>query len=323
MNIFTSWWLDKPIAKRNVKTNLHVTLSPEFPHFARFSQDTRLQGIRLNSAMLTAGEITDEFLKKMRASEVPLWFDIKGMQLRIRELICDESHDHLEFRLNRPIKCQPPCPVWFKGGEDAALLVEIRDGSHLIFAGGPRYRVKVGESLHIRQPELEVGGPVFLDFEKEKIAKIPKDTISRWYLSYVWDQRHVDEFRELIGKDADLRLKIENKKGLEFTERFKPDQLTHLVAARGDLFVELDKPHQIMAACKKILRADPEAAVGSRMLLSIVQSDVPSCADLNELAYLYEIGFREYLLCDDLCLKEEYLARALAVFEAFRKDYPE
>ena len=306
--------------------NLHVTLWPAFPHFARFSQDSRVQGIRLNSAMMELSEIDDSFCEECSKSMVPLWFDVKAMQLRIREVICGHHCDHLEFRLNRPVKCKTPCPVWFKAGEDCAKLVEIKDGTHFIFEGGPKFEVRMGESIHIRQPDLQVGGPVILNFEKEKIARMlsiaKRNGQKRFYLSYVYSQRHVDEFRELVGDDAEVVLKIENKWGLEWiAKHYIPQPNTYLAAARGDLFIEIDYPHEIMNACKLILSKDPNAFVGSRMLLSCIHEATPSCADLNELAWLYDVGFRNFLLCDELCLKEALLARAVNVFQAFRKEY--
>lgn len=316
----------KSLLKRgssDLPVNLSVTLWPAFSHFPRFSRDMRIQGIRLNSAMMAAAEIDGSFESHCRRSRVPLWFDIKGMQLRIREIVCDENHDHLEFILNRPIQCNTPCPVWFKAGEDCAELAEIRDGTHLIFNGGPRNIVKTGESIHIRNPELIVEGPTFLDYEVEKIERVKSLGFTNYYLSYVYSQKHLDEFQELVGKDAQIRLKIENKDGLKFVEtEFRSKSNVHLVAARGDLFIEIDRPHEILGACKLIIAKDRGAVVGSRMLLSLVNGlGVPNCSDLNELAWLYDIGYREFLLCDELCLKENLLAHAVNVFEAFRSDY--
>lgn len=301
--------------------NFHVTLWPAFPHFGRFAKDARLAGIRLNSAMMLASEIDDEFEIRVQRATVPLWFDVKGMQLRIREVVCDHNCDHLEFILNRPVKTKVPFVVDFKAGEDAAQCVEIRDGTHFIFRGGPKNEVRAGESIHIRQNH-EVGGPVFLDYEIEKIKKISDLGFTNWYLSYVWDQKHVDEFRELIGQDAQVRLKIENVAGLSWVERaWKPQPNTNLVAARGDLYVEVEYPHEVLNACRLIISKDPDAMVGSRMLLSLVKSHVPSCADFSDLAWLHDIGFRNFLLCDELCLKPEMLSPCVTILDEFRKNY--
>lgn len=308
------------IGKTVKPINFHVTLWPAFDHFPRFAADPRLQGIRLNSAMMKASEIDEKFLRRSNRATVPLYFDIKGMQMRIKEVLPHTSH--LEFVLNRPVKVKTPCTVWFKAGEDAAKCVEIRNGTHFIFERGPQYNVHAGESIHIKDPHCEVGGETFMPHELEKIERVNNLGFTRWYLSYVYSQRHVDEFRELIGKDAELILKIENNAGLKYVaEEYKPMPNTRLMAARGDLFIEVDRPHHILAACRQIIEADPDAFVGSRMLLSMVKDPVPSCADLFELASLYQMGYRNFLLCDELCLKEDMLGAACNVFEAFRTEY--
>lgn len=306
--------------------SLHVTLWPGFDHFPKFAVRPGIDGIRLNPAMMSASEIDGKFEHRVRRASVPLWFDVKGMQMRIKEVVKDHRHDHLEFILNRPVQVKTPCPVYFKAGEDAAKLVEIRDGTHFIFEGGPRFEVRAGESIHIRKDDVEVGGPLILDFEQEKIDRIKRLGFNRWYLSYVYRQRDVDEFREIIGPDAELILKIENQWGLNYVaNEYKPTPNTRLMAARGDLYVEVPYPHQILNACKLIISKDPDAFVGSRMLLSIFtdKHGVPSCADFSELAWLYDTGFRNFLLCDELCLKDELLSGATNAFAAFKQEYCE
>lgn len=301
-----------------------VTLWPSFPHFKRFALDGRLQGIRLNSAMMDLGELNQE-LKIISDidSPVPLWFDIKGRQMRIHEVYYEA--DHLELVLNHEIEVKTPVQVLFKAEADSALLVEIK-GNRLIFAPGethgPRFKLKVGESLHIRDKSLVIKGPILTDIEKAKIEKVKKAGLRNWFLSYTEQQSDVDEFRELVGEDAEVSLKIESPKGLNYiATKFKKKDNLSLMAARGDLYVEIEWPHQMMEAMKLIIEKDPTAFVGSRILLSIVQHSRPECSDLSDLAWLYDLGYRKMMLCDEICLKEELLARATNVFEAFRQVY--
>src|SRR3989344_9415457 len=141
---------------------------------------------------------------------------------------------------------------------------------------------------------------------------------------------------------------------MEFVaNEFKKRDNLSLIAARGDLYLELDRPHQILEALRLIIEKDPEACAASRLMLSTLgnsnltvnnlrrraerdpagvlsakevltfieegESDpVPSCADFSELAWLYDIGYRRMMLCDELCLKEELLSVAVNVFESFR-----
>ncbi|MFA5186127.1 MAG: pyruvate kinase [Patescibacteria group bacterium] len=303
---------------------LMATLWPSFPHFRRFCQDNRLSGgIRLNSAMLAPTDIDRELaLLRTARPEVPFFFDVKGRQMRVVDVDLDNKRC-LDLTLNHAIEVRTPVPVLFKAGADSALLERVEDGGkRLVFQGGPRFMVQPGESLHIRDPSLRILGPIFTDQEKMKIEKFREAGCTRWFLSYVERTSDIEEFEELIGKHAEIRLKIESVPGLEFIEReFRKRDGLSLVAARGDLYVEVPLPHDILAATKLILAKDPEATVGSRILLSVVQEPVPSCADFSELAWLYDIGYRRMLLCDEMCLKESLLATAVSAFQAFREAY--
>jgi pyruvate kinase len=297
-----------------------ATLWPTFPHFEKFAKDKRLSAIRLNSAMVKGYELSHELkpLKEIK-NRIPLYFDIKGRQLRVTHV--ENNKDHLELELNHPIKVQTPVPVLFKAGADHALLKKVKDGRNLIFESGPEYMVYEGESLHIRHPSLEVNGPTFLKYEIRKIEKAKQAGLDRFFLSYVECQKDIDEFREYVG-DCEIIAKIENKKGLEYVaNEFKKQPNLSLMAARGDLYVEIDRPHEIMDALKLIIDKDSDAGVGSRLLLSIINSPVPSCADLIDLAWLYDIGYRKIMLCDEICLQEKLLSTAVNVLESFRQDY--
>ena len=264
----------------------------------------------------------DQIAKLAEVGEtVPLWFDVKGRQLRVTEVF--ENDKYLDLRLNHPIQVDTPTVVLFKAGCDHAVLERVEeDGHRLIFRGGPSYNVIPGESLHIRDPSLRVGGQQFVQAELDKIARVREAGFSNYFLSYVESKRDVDEFLELIGPDAQVRLKIESQKGLDYVaNEFMKDERLTLVAARGDMYVELLRPHEILAALKLIIEKDPLASCGSRILLSVVGEPIPSCADFCELAWLYDIGYRDMMLCDELCLKGDLLGTAVNAFDAFRGSY--
>jgi hypothetical protein len=302
--------------------NLSVTLWPSFPHFEQFAFDPRISSIRLNSAMMSMTELDVELdkIQKLKV-KTPLYYDIKGRQLRITEVLFNP--EYLDIRINHPIEVDTPTVVLFKAGADHCMLQKIEeDGKRLIFLGGPKFNVKDGESIHIRDESLIVKGPQFTEIELEKIDKVKKAGFKHWFLSYVESQEDVDEFVKLVGKDATVNLKIENKKGIEYVRNtFVKRKNVNLVAARGDLYVEVDKPHEILEVVKLIVDKDPDAIVGSRILLSVINDPVPSCADFHELAWLTDIGYKNFLLCDELCLKGNLLGRAVNVFDAFRDAY--
>lgn len=317
-----SWW-----SKRGgAKLELLATLWPSFPHYERFQEDTRLTGIRLNSAMMSNPELDKELLtieKLNRSRKVDLFFDVKARQPRVT-WVDEDNKERLDLRLNHPIKCKTPCVVIFKGGVDHAELDHLEEGGRrLVFNGGPRYKVKPGESLYVRDPSLHIGGDLFIPEEKLKIEKCRKAGFKKWFLSYVEEERDLDQFFELAGKDNEVWLKIESMRGLDFVARhFKKRENLVLVAARGDLYVEIDRPHNIAGALRMIVNADPEACVASRILLSVVDGPVPSCADFLELQWLHDVGYRRMMLCDELCLKGDLLGTAVNAFESFRGTVP-
>lgn len=306
------------------KLNLHITCVPSDPHFGEFCSDPNLGGIRMNGLLFRGSDLNAELSRIPPNTTVPLWFDAKGRQLRVEEAIYFK--DHLELVMNHKITgLSLPHPIIFKAGEDWAMVEKI-DGKRLVLRadGYPKYRVKPGDSVHFRDMRMSIEGPLFTDDEKSKIETVYKSGARRFFLSYVERQRDVDEFREIVGYDSSLILKIESKKGLNFVARefCSPppgDFRTRLMAARGDLYVEVDQPHEIVAAQRLIIERDPDAMVGSRMLLSLFANNVPSCSDINELALLKHLGYRHFLLCDDLCKKGSALHRAVDTFTALSK----
>lgn len=280
----------------------------------------------MNGLLFKASDLEGELSKIPMKATVPLWLDAKGRQLRVEESISHPTH--LELVLNHGITgLVLPHPIIFKAGEDWATVEKITDGGkrlHLRADGYPKYRVKSGDSIHFRNQNLTITDSLFTRDEKEKIEKAVKLGHKNFYLSYVETQRDVDEFRELIGWDSQVILKIENLKGLKYVanDYANRDDRVRLACARGDLYVEVPMPHDILAAQKLIIGRDPQALVGSRMLLSLFHKNVPDCSDVCELGLLQTLGYRHFLLCDDLCKKGSALHRAVDTFSALQASIP-
>lgn len=312
------------VQPKKTAVDLLVTLWPEHAHFFAVAADPRVLGIRLNSAMISPKQLVSDLASPMLQSVPPekqLFFDVKGRQLRVDEVF--PSSTHLELRLNHPISVLCPVEVFFKAGADRAILRSIEEGGRrLIFdPGGPRYNVKAGESLHILDHSFHpLDGPQFSELELRKIEIVNAVGFRRYFLSYVESARDVAEFRELVGPDAEIWLKIESVKGLQYVRNeFRKESNLFLVAARGDLYIELPRPHQIVAALQLIIEKDPEACAGSRLMLSVVRDPVPDCADFLDLAWLVDRGYRRLMLCDEICLKAEWLDTAINAIDAYRQ----
>lgn len=311
---------------------LLVTLWPAYAHFPQFTEDPRIAGIRLNPA--NAGGLTLEKaaleaeLEKARPyqGKMPLYYDAKARQLRVMEVI--PNRNYADIRLNHPISANLPVEVLLKAGEDQGLVGRISEGGRrLTFAGNPSYQIRPGESLHILDPSLRSTiRDIFTIAEKEKLQVARAAGFTRYFLSYVEQSSDIDQFQEIVGPDAEIMLKIESLKGLEFAARHfrKRDNLT-LVAACGDLYVEV-RPRGsafILQALKTILAADSQAVVGSRLMLSVSHHLVADFCDYAQIAWLHALGYRRFMLCDDLCLKGELLEKGVSSFDAYRQMYPQ
>ncbi len=88
------------------------------------------------------------------------------------------------------------------------------------------------------------------------------------------------------------------------------------MAGRGDLFVEVLRPHRIVGALREVIAADPQAVVASRVLDSLAHHPVPASADIGDVAFLLSLGYRTFLLGDALCLRRDTLLEALNLLEA-------
>ncbi len=308
--------------KKSLK--LSVTLCPSFPHFAQFARDSRIEFVRLNSAQVSLFELETELaIFEKTKNTCPMYFDVKARQPRISKVTTFK--DHYEIELNHPIQAQTPTPILFKAGVESALLMSIEDeGRRLVLSPyePAESMIYEGESVHIRHPSYKMLGPVFTEVEKAKIERVRKAGFKKYFLSYVEAQSDIDEFFELVGADSEVMLKIETEAGLRYAlTQFKKKPNLTLVNARGDLYVEINRPARMPRITKELLAADPEGVVGSRILLSTIHKTVADCVDFSELAWLYDIGYRNMMLCDEMCTKEVLLSRAMSAFDEFRRDY--
>jgi pyruvate kinase len=138
-------------------------------------------------------------------------------------------------------------------------------------------------------------------------------------LSYVEKPEDISAVREILP-DADLILKIETQKGLDFARQYGA-KFGQLMAARGDLYVEVLKPHRIIGALRTIVEADPNAFVASRIFDSLGFHPVPTSADIGDAAFLLSLGYRNFLLGDIVSLRRDPLIEALNLLAAVVEEF--
>lgn len=289
-----------------------VTVPPYADFLAEVAAHPLVNGFRLNTVM-PLRESHREALERLGKFGQPLWVDLKGRQLRV---VGAAIPPYTEVRVSHRIRVETPVDAYFSDGNERVRVAAV-DGDRLILADGPRRLVGPGESVNIVHPSLQIEGTL-TDTDKAYLAAMKELGMTKAMLSYVESAEDVDEVKSLLP-NAEVILKIETQRGLDFAKKHGAKH-GHLMAARGDLYVEVLRPHKIASAVKTVIKADREAMVASRILDSLAFHPVPVSADIGDAAYLLEIGYRAFMLGDQVCLRRDTALEALNLLEELAKD---
>ena len=285
-----------------------VTIPPYATFLDEVAAHPIVCGLRLNTVMPVKGPL-QETLERLAAPGQPLWVDLKGRQLRV---VGAAMPPFTEVRVSHPVRVPVPADAFFSDGREYARVVEV-DGDRLILEDSPRRLVGPGESVNIVHPALEIDGTL-TETDRAYLAAMRDVGLARVMISFVERPADVDEVRELLP-GAEPVLKIESRRGLEFA-REHGARHGRLMAARGDLYVEVVEPHRIVSALRDVVAADPEAIVASRLFGSLARDPVPDAADVSDAAFLMSLGYRTFMLGDEVCLKRDTVLAALNLLGA-------
>lgn len=289
-----------------------VTVPPYAPFLGELAAHPRVCGLRLNTVMPLA-EPREAVLARLAALGSPLWVDLKARQLRVVEAA---TPPYTALRLSHRIRVRTPTSAWLSAGRER-LEVRAVDGDRLILADGPRRLVGPGESVNIPDPSLEVEG-LLTESDRAYLEAMRRLGLSRVMLSYAESPDDLEAVRAVLP-GAEVMLKIESRRGLDLARAWG-SRLGRLLAARGDLYVELPRPHRILAALADIVAADPKAVVGSRLFESLLDHPVPASAEIGDVAFLLGLGYRTVLLGDALCFDREAVLAALELLGAIARE---
>ena len=285
-----------------------VTAPPYAAFLDAVARHPLVCGFRLNTVMPLKGGPADA-LDRLRALGRPLWVDLKGRQLRV---VGAAIPPYTEVRLSHPIRVETPVDAFFSDGNEHARIAAV-DGDRIILEDGPRRLIGPGESVNIVHPSLEVEGTL-TETDRAYLAAMRETDLKHVMLSYVESPADVEEVRGLLP-EAEIMLKIETSRGLDYARQHGASQ-GRLVAARGDLYVEVLRAHRVIGALRDIIAADPEAVVASRMFDSLAHHPVPASADIGDAAFLLSLGYRTFMLGDMVCLRRDTVLEALNLLEA-------
>jgi pyruvate kinase len=290
-----------------VRVEALVTVPPYADFVAEVAAHPLVAGLRLNTVMPLKGP-PGEALERLSGHGRPLWVDLKGRQLRS---VGAAIPPFTEVRLSHRIKLETPADVFFNDGREHARAVAV-DGDRLILEDGPRRFVGPGESITVLHPSLEIEGTL-TETDRAYLEAMKGLGLRQVMLSFVELPEDVAEVKALLP-DAEVMLKIESRRGLDFARRHGAEH-GRLMAARGDLYVEVLRPHAVVGALRSIIAADPRAVVASRLFPSLAHHPVPEATEIGDVAFLLALGYRSFLFGDEVCLRRDSLLAALNLLE--------
>lgn len=293
--------------------HLIVTQGPYSSFLDDVVQCELVSGIRLNTIMPIKEDRFEEKLSELRDRVAPktLWIDLKARQLRIREFA---NTPYTAVTISHRINVRLPNTVYFDNGHITARLADI-DGYRLILEDYAGRLLGPGESVNIIDESLEYLEPDLLtERDRRYVEACRKLGIDHYMLSFVEREEDVLTLKRL-HPSCTVMSKIESRKGLKHLNPIYRES-DYLMAARGDLYTELDYPHEIGNALKTIYAVGKNRSiVASRMLTSLLRHPVPSCPDMMDLLYLKDIGYTAFMIGDDICFKKEILMQSIKIFQ--------
>lgn len=294
-----------------------VTIPPYAPFIGDVVKHPLVKGLRLNTVMPTKGSLEDT-LKRLQdqVKDKELWIDLKCRQLRTKTF---GVPPFTEIELTHNISVDTPVTAYFSDGKESAIVLAV-EGNKLIMQEGPKRVIGPGESINIPHYSLKIDG-FLTETDQKYLDAGRKIGLKNYMISFVESKDDVTKFQEFYP-EANIVAKIESRKGSDYITNDWHNE-ARLMGARGDLYVELKKPHQIIRVMQEIITKDPNAIAASRIFGSFSQSLEPSCADIGDVDSLMRIGYKTLMLGDDICQRRESVLSALNLLYEMNQQYKE
>ncbi|MFC1608704.1 pyruvate kinase [Patescibacteria group bacterium] len=331
-----------------------ATIPPYAPYVSKVLSHPLISGVRLNTVMPVKESLEELLLRlKKMAGKKDVWIDLKCRQIRTvhgsffktptnirtyelngKTYILDPSNPRAygelktppwaEIEISHKIKLDfsnGPVKCWMQDGYDSAYIAEVIDGDKLIMLDGPERVMGGGESINILDASLEIDG-YLTELDREYIEAAKKVGIHTYMSSYIEKGSDINEILE-IDPDAKITAKIESKKGVEWVRNnySRYNDRVRLMAARGDLYVEMGRPDKVLAPLRTLIKYNPDAIVASRILTSLSVNPRPTCSDITDIACMFEMGYQHLMIGDDICFNEDVLFLALDILDAIGREY--
>lgn len=305
--------------KRRAVPTIIATLHPYVDHRSAIISHPLVGALRYNSINPVAEPKSDVLARLANeCGRKTLWIDLKAKQLRITRFA---YLPYAFVELSHKISVNLPAWIYFR--ESVSKVVEIVDGNKLILSRKPLKVVGDGEPVNILDPSLKIEG-CLTDDDRGYIEAASELGIHHYMLSFTESVNDLSEVFAL-DREAQIMAKIESQRGIDFVsgdylKLRMANRGVRLMAARDDLFINVgDNKARIYEALGKIVEADKNAVVASRLLTSLERGPV-SMADLSDWILMSKIGFKSFMLSDFLCFEERSFLDAMGVIAAMNPE---
>lgn len=275
----------------------------------RVFEDSRVSEVRFNTGAHSPYTIEEtlEILKELSMEHgKKLWIDIKGRQLRVSKW-ADPLYSCIE--LNHKIQVLYPARIYFRNG-DRVNITHVKDGNKLFVYPLPRETLGAGQSVNIIARDIEVDG-YLTEKDKQYLSVCKEMDLNYVMASFV---ETFDDLTEILRvlPNAQIVSKIESLKGVEFISKYN---VPNLMAARDDLYLQCGEDYSMMSHLKTIIEKDSMAICASKIFLSLEKRESADFADFADLELMYSMGYRRFMLCDNVC--NYCFDRAMQAWEMF------
>lgn len=265
--------------------------------------------VRFNTGVQTAYSIEEtlDILKNLSIKyNKKLWIDIKGRQLRVIKW-ADPLYSCIE--ISHRVQVLYPAQIYFRNG-DRVNITHIKDGNKLFVDPLPRQALGAGQSVNILAKDIEIDG-YLTEKDKKYLRACRKTDLNYIMASFVETFDDLAQILQILP-NAQIVSKIESLKGLSFITQYN---VPNLMAARDDLYLQSGQNYSILEHLKTIISRDSGAICASKIFLSLEKRETVDLADYADLELMYNMGYRKFMLCDNVC--NYSFAKAIQAWEEF------
>lgn len=265
--------------------------------------------VRFNTGVQTVYSV-EEVLDILRNLSVKydkkLWIDIKGRQLRVAKW-ADPLYSCIE--LSHRVQVLYPAQIYFRNG-DKVNITHIKDGNKVFVDPLPRQALGAGQSVNIIAKDIEIEG-YLTDKDKQYLNACKKMGLCYIMASFVETFDDLAQILQILP-NAQIVSKIESLKGMSFITQYN---VPNLMAARDDLYLQSGQNYSMLEHLRTIISRDSGAICASKIFLSLEKRETVDFADYADLELMYSMGYRKFMLCDNVC--NYSFAKAIQAWEDF------